>query len=96
MRIDLYGAATSAVEPGQSTGAGLASAPAASATAAQTPTDTTTLSSNSFTVASLAAQALGAASAMEERVNTLRQAVSSGQYALEPNRIAAAMFDEGV
>lgn len=94
MRIDLLGTAASAIDEKQSTGAAPPSSGKTSASAIGVPEDTTTLSSGALSVASLTTQALQMSPSSGAKVDALQQAVSSGQYSLEPNRIAEAMLNE--
>ncbi len=56
--------------------------------------DRTTLSSDTVAVSSLASKAMETAPIRQEKVDSLRQAVDSGQYKLEPDKIAEAMLQE--
>jgi flagellar biosynthesis anti-sigma factor FlgM len=57
--------------------------------------DTTSFHSDSNSVLSLATQALGSPEVRQGTVDALRQSVSSGQYELDPGRIAAAISQSG-
>jgi flagellar biosynthesis anti-sigma factor FlgM len=58
--------------------------------------DTTTLSSSSDSVHSLTQTALEDVPARAARVESLKQAVSSGQYQLDPAKIADALSNSDV
>jgi flagellar biosynthesis anti-sigma factor FlgM len=45
-------------------------------------------------ISSLAAKAMQTPAVREDRVETLRQSVASGQYELDPDAIAAAMVNQ--
>ena len=92
MRIDLYGSATGAEQlTGVTTQAGKSQA-SSQPDAVQQEADRTTLSSDSLAVSSLTSQALAAGAGRSDRVETLRQAVNSGDYRLEPDVIAQAIL----
>jgi flagellar biosynthesis anti-sigma factor FlgM len=57
--------------------------------------DTTSFHSDSNSVLSLATQALSSPEVRQGTVDALRQAVSSGQYQVDPTRIAAAISQSG-
>ncbi len=56
--------------------------------------DRTTLTSGSTYVDSLVHTALSSPEVRQDTVDSLRLAVTSGQYDIDPARIAAAMVDE--
>lgn len=56
--------------------------------------DRTTLSSDSASVGSLVKQALSTPEIRQSTVNSLRLAVTSGQYDLDPAKIAASIVDQ--
>lgn len=56
--------------------------------------DRTTLTSGSGTVGALVSQAMNSPEIRNEKVQSLQQAVSSGKYQIEPDKIAGAMIDE--
>ena len=92
MRVDLFGAA--AVGIGTESGAARSAAGSRSA-AASLPEDTASLSSDSFSVPSLASQALATAASRGAKVEALRQAVAGAAYKLDPELIAEAMHSHG-
>jgi flagellar biosynthesis anti-sigma factor FlgM len=57
--------------------------------------DTTSFHSDSNSVLSLATQALSSPEVRQGTVDALRESVSSGQYQLDPARIAAAISQSG-
>ncbi len=62
--------------------------------AAHDSEDRATLSADSVSISSLAAKALKSPAMRQDKIDVLRQAVNSGQYQIEPSRIAAAIVDE--
>ena len=56
--------------------------------------DRATLTSDSTSIGSLVSTALNFPAVRQDKVDSLRQAVSSGQYQLDPAKIAASMVDE--
>jgi flagellar biosynthesis anti-sigma factor FlgM len=56
--------------------------------------DRATLSSDSTSVSSLVSQALSSPEVRQDTVDSLKQAVSSGQYELDPAKIAASIVGE--
>jgi flagellar biosynthesis anti-sigma factor FlgM len=56
--------------------------------------DRTTLSSDTTSVASLVSSALSSPEIRQGRVDNLRQAISNGEYQVDPASIAAAMVGE--
>jgi negative regulator of flagellin synthesis FlgM len=46
-------------------------------------------------VKSLVSQALSTPEVRQEKVNALRQSISSGEYKLDPGKIAGAIISEG-
>jgi negative regulator of flagellin synthesis FlgM len=93
MRIDLYNSAASQIstEPNsqqvsaQNTG---------NSGHVDNTEDRATLTSDSTSVGSLVSKALSSPQVRQDKVDSLRQAVSSGQYQLDPQKIAASMIDE--
>ena len=96
MRIELFGTSSSAIRESSGTGTAASRDRAMQTPGADTPQDTATISSSGASVSSLTAQALQLASTMESRVSSLREAVTSGQYTVEPNEIADAMLRDGM
>jgi flagellar biosynthesis anti-sigma factor FlgM len=56
--------------------------------------DRATLSSGAASVDSLVSQAMQSPEVREDKVASLRQAIGSGNYQLDPAGIAASMIDE--
>ena len=56
--------------------------------------DRTTFSSDSSSVSTLVGKAMSSPEIRQDLVSTLKQAVNSGQYKLDPNAIASSMIDE--
>jgi flagellar biosynthesis anti-sigma factor FlgM len=56
--------------------------------------DRTTLTSDSASVGSLTKAAMSSPAVRQDNVDRLRAAVNSGQYELDPGKIASAIIDE--
>lgn len=56
--------------------------------------DRTTLTSDTTSRASLVSTALNSPEVRQGRVDSLRQAISNGEYQVDPSRVAAAMVGE--
>lgn len=56
--------------------------------------DRTTLSSGSGSIGALVSEAMKSPEVRQDRVQSLQQAIGSGQYQLDPGKIAGAMIDE--
>jgi flagellar biosynthesis anti-sigma factor FlgM len=56
--------------------------------------DRTTFTSDSTSVGALVGKAMSSPEIRQDLVSQLKQAVSSGQYKLDPNAIASSMIDE--
>jgi len=56
--------------------------------------DKATLSFDHASVDALASQAMSSTEVRQDRVDALRQAISNGQYKVEPDKIAEAMLQE--
>ena len=56
--------------------------------------DRATLTSDSSSVQSLVSTAMNSPEVRQDKVDSLQQAVNSGQYKLDPAGIAASMLDE--
>lgn len=92
MRIDLTNSTASQI--GTQPDAPQVSSAEVSAAAAAGTEDRTTLTSGSTSVQSLVNLAMHSPEIRQDRVASLQQAVSSGQYKLDPAAIAASMIDE--
>ena len=93
MRIDLFNSTASQISGEQS--AQQVKAQNAAKSGQPAGEDRATLSSDSTSVGSLVTMALNTPS-RQDKVDALRQAVSSGQYQIDPDKIASAMIDEQV
>jgi len=69
------------------------SAQAANSEAAN-PQDKTSFSSESMSISALQAQALLTPEIRQDRVASLKNAISNGTYAIEPDKIAEAMLNQ--
>jgi negative regulator of flagellin synthesis FlgM len=92
MRIDLYNSSASQIS---------SEASSAKVNTGKTATsevssgeDRTTLASDSTSISSLVSSALKSPEVRQDKVDSLRQAVSSGQYKLEPSEIAGSIVDD--
>ena len=94
MRIDLFNSTASQISSEQT--AQQAKAQNAGKSGQPAGEDRATLSSDSTSVGSLVTTALNSPSVRQDKVDALRQAVNSGQYQIDPDKIAAAMIDEQV
>jgi flagellar biosynthesis anti-sigma factor FlgM len=56
--------------------------------------DRTTLSSNSTSVGSLVSKALESPEVRQDKVQSLRQSINSGEYELDPDKIASSILDQ--
>jgi negative regulator of flagellin synthesis FlgM len=92
MRIDLNNAAASQIvtqqndKPASST-----SVPASGVAAGE---DRTTFSSDTQSISSLVSSAMSSPEIRDDKVASLQQAISSGNYKLDPSAIASSMIDE--
>lgn len=57
--------------------------------------DRTTLSSKGQSVQSMVSQALKTPEVRQDRVQSLKQSIASGEYKLDANKIAGAIISEG-
>ncbi|MBB6145025.1 flagellar biosynthesis anti-sigma factor FlgM [Silvibacterium bohemicum] len=92
MRIDLFNSSADQISSGPSSQKVNAHSSAASSSVSGE--DRATLTSNSTSVASLVSTALSTPEVRQDKVDSLQQAISSGQYVLDPVKIAASMIDE--
>lgn len=96
MRIDLSNSAASQLSSdlsSQTVGAQRDTRSAASSQSASEG-DRTTLTSDTTSVSSLVSTALSSPDVRQGRVDSLRQAISNGEYKVDPASIAAAMVGE--
>jgi flagellar biosynthesis anti-sigma factor FlgM len=91
MRIDLFNSAASQISSQQ---ASQQTSAQKTANSAQVDGDRATLTSDSTSVGSLVSQALSSPAIRQEQVDSLKQAVSNGQYDLNPGKIAASIIDD--
>jgi len=92
MRIDLYNSAASELSSGQASQK--VSAENAAKSGQPQGEDRTTLTSDAASVGSLVSTALSSPEVRQDKVDSLRQAVNSGQYDLNPGKIAASIIDD--
>ena len=92
MRIDLYNSIASQIAS-ESTPAKVNSGKVQS-TGSLDPEDRTTLTSGSSSLQALVSEAMNTRPIRSDKVSALQQAISSGQYKLDPVAIAGAMIDE--
>jgi len=92
MRIDLTNTAASQIasEPNPKQVSG-PSVPASDNAGAE---DRTTLTSTQQSVSALVSKAMSSPEIRQEKIDSLKQAVESGNYKLDPEKIAASMIDE--
>jgi flagellar biosynthesis anti-sigma factor FlgM len=94
MRIDLFNSAASEIASEQSSQQ--VNAPNASKSGQSDSEDRATLTSDSTSVGSLVSTALSSPELRQDKIDSLRQAIGSGQYDLAPGKIAASMVDDHV
>jgi flagellar biosynthesis anti-sigma factor FlgM len=94
MRIDLFNSAASEIASEQSSQQ--VNAPNAPKSGQSDPEDRATLTSDSTSVGSLVSTALSSPELRQDKIDSLRQAIGSGQYDLDPGKIAASMVDDHV
>jgi negative regulator of flagellin synthesis FlgM len=92
MRIDLYNSAANELSSEQ-TSQKVSSEKAAKSGLSQTE-DRATLTSDSASVGSLVSTALSSPEVRQDKVDSLKQAISSGQYDLNPTKIATSIIDD--
>lgn len=91
MRVDLSNSSAGELSSELSTQVGTQSAAQAGKAATE---DRATFTSDSASVHSLVSAALASPEIRQDKVDSLRLSVSSGQYELDPARIAASMVDD--
>ena len=92
MRIDSYSPSPSAAEVSNSPGTSKAGVQGSATPTAAGGEDRTTLTSDSAAVQSLVSTALNSPAVRQQTVQSLQQAVGSGQYQLDPAAIANALL----
>ncbi|HUD22736.1 MAG TPA: flagellar biosynthesis anti-sigma factor FlgM [Acidobacteriaceae bacterium] len=92
MRIDLFNTAASQISNEQSSQqVGVQKAAKQGQSDVE---DRATLTSDSVSISSLVSTALNSPEVRQDKVNGLQQAIGSGQYELDPAKIAASIVDE--
>jgi negative regulator of flagellin synthesis FlgM len=96
MRIDLSNSAASQLPSDLSSQQVGTQAAAASSAKSQgiSEDDRTTLTADTTSLASLVSTALSSPEVRQGRVDNLRQAISNGEYQIDPSSVAAAMVGE--
>lgn len=94
MRIDLF--STTANQISNDLNPKQVSARIAAQSAEGGGEDHATLTSDSTFVGSLVSSALSSPEVRQDKVASLRQAISSGQYEVDPAKIAASMVGESI
>jgi flagellar biosynthesis anti-sigma factor FlgM len=96
MRIDPFNSAASQLSSDLSSQQVGTQAGAASSAKSQgiSEDDRTTLTSDTTSLASLVSTALSSPEVRQGRVDNLRQAISNGEYQIDPSSVAAAMVGE--
>jgi flagellar biosynthesis anti-sigma factor FlgM len=92
MRVDIFNSAASQIASEQSS----QQVSAQNAAKSGQTEDHATLTADSTSVGSLVNLALSSPEVRQNMVDNLRQSVSSGQYELDPGKIAASMVDDHV
>lgn len=96
MRIDLFNSAASQLSSDVSSKQVSKQADPQLASKSQDASndDRTTLTSDTVSLTSLVGAALSSPEVRQGRVDSLRQAISSGEYQVDPSSVAAAMVGE--
>lgn len=96
MKVDLNGANASNLSSVTSTqhGQTVATSVSNAQNEAEIGEDTATLSSGGAHIEALTAKALETSEVRQDKIEALRQAVQSGQYKIEPDKIAQAMIQQ--
>jgi negative regulator of flagellin synthesis FlgM len=92
MRIDLFNSSATELSSDQ-TSQKASTENAAKSSISQTE-DRATLTSGSASIESLVSTALNSPEVRQDKVDSLKQAVNSGQYNLNPDNIAASIIDD--
>jgi flagellar biosynthesis anti-sigma factor FlgM len=92
MRIDLFNTAASQISNEQNSQQ--VSAQNAAKSGQPDVEDRATLTSDSVSIGSLVGTALSSPEVRQDKVDSLRLSVSSGQYEIDPAKIAASIVDE--
>jgi flagellar biosynthesis anti-sigma factor FlgM len=91
MRIDLYNSTASELASEQTS---LKNSQNAATSGAPGPQDRATLSSDTTAIGSLVSTAMSSPELRQQTIESLKQAIGSGQYQLDPQAIAASMVDD--
>jgi flagellar biosynthesis anti-sigma factor FlgM len=96
MKVDLNSVDSSTLSSVTSAQRGQNANAAASATPAEPEVgeDKTTLSSDSASIKALTTKAMESSEVRQDKIEALRQAIKSGQYKIEPDKIAQAMIQQ--
>jgi len=94
MRIDLFNSAANEIASEQSSQQ--VNGPNVSKSGVSNEEDRATLTSDSTSVGSLVSTAMSSPELRQDKIDSLRQAIGSGQYDLDPGQIAASMVDDHV
>jgi negative regulator of flagellin synthesis FlgM len=92
MRIDLFNSAASELSSERTSQK--ATADNAAKSGQPQGEDRATLTSDSASVGSLVSTALSSPEVRQDKVDSLKQAISSGQYGLNPGKIAKSIIDD--
>lgn len=92
MRVDLGGTTASQITSEQSGQLKKTSGQATNISSLRE--DTTSFSSDSASVSDLTAKAMATPEIRQDKVDALKQQISSGNYKIEPGKIADAILDE--
>jgi flagellar biosynthesis anti-sigma factor FlgM len=93
MRIDLYNSSLTELSSEQASLKKTAENTASNSGVSSTE-DRATLTSDTASVSSLASTAMNSPEVRQGLVDSLKQSVNSGQYELNPGKIAASMVDD--
>jgi negative regulator of flagellin synthesis FlgM len=91
MRIDLFNSSASQIS---SEASSQQVSPVALSSTSASSEDHATLSSDSTSVSSLVSQALSYPEVRQDKVDSLKQSINSGQYEIDPSKIAGSILDE--
>jgi flagellar biosynthesis anti-sigma factor FlgM len=92
MRIDLFNSAATELSSEQASQK--VTAENAAKSGFSQAEDRATLTSDSASVGSLVSTALNSSEVRQDKVDRLKEAVNSGQYDLNPGKIAASIIDD--
>lgn len=92
MRIDLYN--TAATQADSLADSKQVKAQSSTAPEVSGQGDHATLTSSAGSIASLVSEAMNSPEIRQTKVESLQQAINSGQYQIDPDKIAGGMIDE--